>query len=154
MSSILHHSVKLPCSAENAFEMFTVNDHLQNWLTVVADVEPREGGKYELFWDPKDLENNSTKGCKITALQSGVFVSFQWKGPTQYKHFMNNDPLTHVVVFFIPVDDETDVHLIHSGWASSSEWEEARTWFKQAWGSAFKRLEDYVRERNVTTTRS
>lgn len=154
MTRILHHSVKLPCSTQQAFEMFTVNNHLQQWLTVIADVEPKEGGKYELFWDREDLENNNTKGCTITALQSGVFLSFQWKGPKQYKHFMNSDPLTHVVVFFMPGEDETAVHLIHSGWGSSSEWEEARAWFKQSWALAFERLREYVHGLPSTTKRS
>ena len=145
MSKILYHLVKLSCSTERAFEMFTSNRHLQKWLTVIADVQPEQGGRYELFWDREDMEKNNTKGCTITALQPAAFISFDWKGPEQFKHFMNNaDPLTHVTVFFIPVKGETDVHLIHSGWGSSQAWQEARSWFDQAWGRAFERLKDYV----------
>jgi hypothetical protein len=33
------------------------------------------------------------------------------------------------------------VHLIHSGWRSTPEWEEARRWQDQAWDQAFERLE-------------
>jgi hypothetical protein len=46
-----------------------------------------------------------------------------------------------VVVLFLPLDEETtEAHLIHSGWGSSPEWEEARQWFVRAWGLAFEQL--------------
>jgi len=141
----------LRCNANLAFEMFTKNDYLQKWLTINADVEPRVGGKYELFWNPEDKESDSTIGCKITAIEPGKFLAFEWKGPKQYKDFMNTaDPLTHVVVFFIPCNetmrsgDCTEVHLVHSGWRSSIEWEEARIWFEKAWDVAFENLKRHV----------
>ena len=145
MSRILNLSVLLECDTKKAFSMFTVNEMLQSWLTVIADVEPKVGGKYELFWDREDRDNNSTIGCSITAIEENKFLSFEWKGPSQFKHFMNNIvPLTHVVVFFIPQmkgnSSFTEVHLIHSGWGDSAEWEEARKWFAQAWSAAFERL--------------
>ena len=49
-----------------------------------------------------------------------------------------------VVVFFIPHGAETDVHLIHSGWRNTAEWEEARQWQATAWRGAFKELEKQV----------
>ncbi|MGB7054794.1 MAG: SRPBCC domain-containing protein [bacterium] len=134
------------CNAEQAFEMFTMNDYLQSWLTEIADVEAKLGGKYELFWDPDDRENNSTKGCKITAIEKNKFLAFKWKGPPQFKHFMNTaTPLTHVVVFFLPCGDSavstcTEVHLIHTGWGDSAEWKEAKSYFDNAWFIAFKNL--------------
>lgn len=150
MNKVLYHTVRLHCTTERAFKMFTENEHLQKWLTEVADIEPKVGGKYELFWNPEDRENDSTIGCKITAIEPNKFLAFEWKGPQHYKHFMNDaDPLTHVVVFFIPsMEDKsskptTEVHLIHSGWRSSPEWEEARLYFEKAWKVAFDRLKIY-----------
>lgn len=121
--------------------MFTRNSLLATWLTTIAEVEPRVGGKYELFWDPSDRENNSTIGCKVTAVEPDRFISFEWRSPKQFKHFANSaDPLTHVVVFFIPEGDSTIVHLVHSGWRSSPEWEQARQWQEKAWAGAFEEL--------------
>lgn len=145
MSKILHHSVRLSCTRPQAFEMFTSGEKLATWLANLAEVEPVQGGKYELFWDPSDKENNSTLGCKVTALEPNRLVAFDWKGPVQFKHFMNVEGrLTHVAVFFAPADDapsdETEVHLIHSGWGDTPEWEEARLWFQRAWGGAFENL--------------
>jgi uncharacterized protein YndB with AHSA1/START domain len=145
MDKILHHSVQLRCEPHRAFEMFTVNKLLESWLTNLAEVKPVVGGKYELFWEPENKENNSTIGCKVTAIEADQFLSFEWRSPKQFKHFANNaDPLTHVVVFFSPASEWTNVHLIHSGWSSTKEWEEARQWQGRAWSKAFEELEKLV----------
>ncbi len=145
MDKIIHHSVQLKCNVRRAFKLFTVNHLLESWLVKVAEVEPVVAGKYELFWEPEDRENNSTIGCKVTAIEPDKFLSFEWRSPKQYKSFANNaDPLTHGIVFFIPEGETTEVHLIHSGWRSSVEWEEARQWQDRAWSLALKELEKQV----------
>ena len=146
MDKIIYQAVKLPCDVARAFEMFTVNGELEKWLAVKADVEPRVGGKYELFWNPAEPEFDSTLGCRITALEPGKLLAFEWKGPKQYSDFMNEcEPLTHVTVAFVPAEEEgeprTEVHLVHTGWRGTDEWEEARQWFVRNWEGAFKALE-------------
>src|ERR1700680_4345071 len=126
MNTVIYQTARLHCNTQRAFEMFTANSHLEAWLTNVADVEPFAGGKYELFWDLDDSENDSTLGCKVIAIEPDKFLSFEWKGPPQFRYFMNNaDPLTSVVVFLIPCDEVltpcTDVYLIHSGWRAGGE---------------------------------
>lgn len=141
MDKIIYLKTILDCNPDRAFEMFTVNELLESWLTMKADVEPVVGGKYELFWNLENPEIDSTIGCKVTAVEPGKFIAFEWKGPAQYRDFMNAaDPLTHVVAFFIPDGDKTEVHLVHSGWRGSPEWEEARQWFVRAWGACFGEL--------------
>jgi uncharacterized protein YndB with AHSA1/START domain len=148
MDKIIFHSVKLKWDAKKAFEMFTVNEHLGKWLTEVADVEPKVGGKYELFWNPEDRENDSTIGCKILAIQPNKFLCFEWKGPKQFKHFMNERrPFTNVVVFFVPHGEETEVYLLHTGWEDTEEWKEARQWFDKSWTTAFSELQKHVNKK-------
>jgi len=145
MDSIIHLSVSLRCSPQKAFELFTKNELLEKWLTAMADVEPKVGGKYELFWNPDDKESDSTIDCKVLAIERNKFLCFEWKGPKQYKLLMNNTrPLTNVTVFFIPNKKSTEVHLLHSGWQNTKEWEEARQWFQQAWTNAFEELQKYM----------
>lgn len=116
MDEIIHHSARLRCDVHRAFEMFTVNHLLESWLVNLAEVDPVAGGKYELFWEPEDRDNNSTVGCRVTAIERDKFISFEWRSSKQFKHFANNaDPLTHAVVFFVPVGADAEVYLIHSG---------------------------------------
>ncbi len=144
MNKVIHETVKLPCDAARAFEMFTVNGELEKWLVVKADVETRVGGKYELFWNPAEPEFDSTVGCRVTALEPGKLLAFEWKGPKQYADLMNEcDPLTHVTVAFVPSEGGgTEVHLVHAGWRDTPQWEEAREWFVGNWERSFKALEE------------
>jgi len=145
MDKIIYHSINLRCTFRKAFEMFTVNKNLEKWLTQVADVEPKTGGKYELFWNPEDKENDSTVGCKILAFHPNKFLAFEWKGPKQFKHFMNKvRPLTNVIVFFTPCQECTEIHLLHTGWRNSLEWEKARQWFDRTWKATLSKLQKYV----------
>lgn len=147
MDKIIYQKTILKCNPEKAFEFFTVNEHLEKWLTTKADVEPKVGGKYELFWNPTDKENDSTVGCKILAIAPNKFLCFEWKGPKQFKHFMNQArPLTNVAVFFVPVQGGTEIHLLHTGWRATAEWEEARQWFDEAWTTALSELEKQINQ--------
>lgn len=140
--NIIHLSVLVAAAPAEAYGYFTDNELLQSWLAAVADVEPRIGGKYELFWLPEDRENNSTIGCRVTALSPDQLIAFQWRSPKQFKPFANSaDPLTHVVVAFVQEDTGTRIHIVHSGWRSSDEWEEARSWQEKAWINALRRLD-------------
>ncbi len=133
MDKLIVETAKLNCSTEKAFEMFTFNKNLESWLTVKADVEPQIGGKYELFWEPDDPENNSTIGCKILAIDQPTYLNFEWRGPKQFTHFMNNvRPLTNVTVIFTAQGDQTRVTLIHTGWRDTGDWEQARHYFINA----------------------
>jgi uncharacterized protein YndB with AHSA1/START domain len=147
MNKIIHRKTLLDCTTGEAFRFLTDNSLLEQWLAVKADVEPEVSGKYELFWNPEDREYDSTIGCKITGIEENKFLSFEWKGPKQYSSFMNSaEPLTHIVVFFLPVDEntKTEMHLIHSGWRRSPEWNEAREWFEKMWEFSFAELNNLI----------
>ncbi len=148
MNKIIVQTARLHCAVERAFAMFTENEQLQAWLTRIADVEPVEGGRYELFWDPDDPERNSTLGCKITAIEPNALLAFEWKGPPQFRFMNEADPLTHVTIFFAPCSEVltpcTDIYLLHTGWRSTQDWEEARVYFARAWESAFAELETLI----------
>jgi uncharacterized protein YndB with AHSA1/START domain len=143
MDKVIFKSAELNCSQTHAFEMFTVNDQLEKWLARKAEVEPKAGGKYELFWNPAVPEVDSTIGCKVLAIDAPNFINFEWKGARQHKDFMNAArPLTNVSVFFLPVSiNQTKVLIIHTGWRDSKEWDEARSWFETAWQDTLTQLE-------------
>jgi uncharacterized protein YndB with AHSA1/START domain len=147
VDKVIHVSAIVAIPPASAFAHFTDPKLLEEWLTAAADVEKRVGGKYELFWEPDDRENNSTIGCRVTAWVPGQLLAFQWRSPRQFKSFANTaDPLTHVVVTFVPEGSGTRVHLVHSGWRSTAEWEEARAWQDEAWKGAFEELKRAAKE--------
>jgi len=63
-----------------------------------------------------------------------------------------SDPLTHVIVFFtqeIKSQDKTTIHLFHTGWRNTSEWQEARDWFEKAWVNAFEVLKEKIKRNEI-----
>jgi len=146
MQNIIQIEIELNCGVHETFNFFTVNEKLESWLPEKAEVEPKVGGKYELFWDPQNREINSTIGCKITSIENDKYLSFEWKGPERFQSFMNFcDPLTHVVVVFSSFSDEpkkTTLFLFHSGWRDDPEWQKARDYFKNAWSDALTNLKE------------
>lgn len=153
MEKIILIREEVDCNTNLAFDMFTKNTLLESWLTQKANVIPKVGGKYELYWDPKDRENNSTIGCKVTGIEKNKLISFDWKGPVQFKLFMNSaDPLTHVIVFFSShnsVPNKTIIHLFHTGWREGLEWEGARNYFENAWSNALKGLQEKIKMKKL-----
>lgn len=147
MDRVIHLSQELPCSPSRAFDYFSMPELLTAWLCTEAEVSPAVGGKYELFWDPSNKQDNSTVGCKVTALSNQQFISFEWKSPVMFKSFANHaDPLTHVMVSFHQVEKGTAIHLVHTGWRSSDNWLEAADWQENAWSIAFNNLAALVKE--------
>lgn len=148
MNKIIVQSTRLHCPVERAFAMFTQNAHLEAWLATTARVEPEVGGSYELFWDPENLDINGTRGCKVTAFEQNILIAFEWKGPAMFRFMNEVDPLTHVSVFFTPCSEVltpcTDVYLVHTGWQSTADWEEARQFFVRSWESALSELETLI----------
>ena len=149
MEPIIHHRVHLACDALTAYEHFIQNDLLVRFFTKEADVEPHVGGKYELAWDPENKPQNSTVGCRITAMAAGQLLAFDWRGPAVFEAIMNHArPLTHVVITFHAVGDGVssgcDVNLIHSGWRPGPGWAEARHYFDRAWVKVLSALAELV----------
>jgi len=146
MQKIIQIEIELNCDISEAFEFFTVSEKLESWLPEKAEVEPKIGGKYELFWDPQNPDINSTIGCRITSFEKDKFLSFEWKGPEMFQSFMNFcDPLTHVVVVFTPSlkdPKKSLVCLFHSGWRDDPGWQEARNYFEKAWSGALTNLKE------------
>ncbi len=153
MENIIQLKEEVECNINTAFDMFTQNRLLESWLTTKAEVEPKVGGKFELFWVPENREHDSTIGCKITGIEKNVHLSFSWKGPQQYESFMNfADPLTHVIAFFtreIKTPNKTTIHLFHTGWGNTPDWQEARDWFEKAWVNAFKVLKEKITSKEI-----
>jgi len=153
LEDIIQIKEEFDCDIQTVFFMFIKNDNLESWLTVKADVEPRVGGKYELFWEPESRVDNSTIGCKITGFETNKFLSFNWKGPVQFRSFMNfNDPLTHVIVFFSKMEENPNksiIHLFHTGWKDDPNWKKARNYFENAWLNALRNLKEKIKQKEL-----
>lgn len=138
--------LSLKISTEEAWKLWTNSRELEKWLTTQANVDSKLGGAYELFWDPTNHNDNSTLGCKITALVPNKLLAFEWRGPVPFADLMNDEPFpTWVSISFEAVSiNQTTIHFRHSGWGEGDRWKAAREWQLKAWTGASQELEKLV----------
>jgi uncharacterized protein YndB with AHSA1/START domain len=131
-------SVRAPL--DEIWRAWTTSESIARWFSPAANVEARQGGPFELFFDPSDHDHMSTKGCVFTSVEPKRRLDFNWKGPDQYAELMNGSPLTSVTARFEEEDGSTRVIVEHTGWGDGQEWAEARAWHKRAWEDVLKSL--------------
>ena len=136
MATAIEKSMRLNCSPAEAFRLLVDNERLAYWtFSDRANVEPRVGGSYEIFWGTQG-DVDSTEGCKILALEENRSLKVQWKGPTQRFDFafMNAEgSLTTVNVSLSAIDGGTELHLQHEGFQDGEDWDTARAFLSEAW---------------------
>jgi uncharacterized protein YndB with AHSA1/START domain len=139
----LKRTIKAPIQA--LWQTWTNTDKVNKWFSPEANIQPTQGGAYELFFDPKDHNHMSTIGCKITEIQAPTSLHFQWKGPDQYAAFMNNPPKTSVKVTLTEAEGKTTLTVEHDGWEEGAQWRDAKEWHIGAWEGVLDELENYLK---------
>ena len=114
------------------------------WLCLRANVEPRVGGAYELFWNPDESrpDHDSTIGCRVLSIDRPRLLAFSWRGSDEVADVMNVEgaPQTSVTVQLLPRPSGTRLVVVHEGWGEGDGWARARAWFDRAWSGALERL--------------
>jgi uncharacterized protein YndB with AHSA1/START domain len=139
-------TLELPVAAspDRVWRALTEGSELTQWLCEDANIKQEPGGEFELFWDLSNPNVNSTKGCKILAIDGDRSLKYQWKGPDQFSGLMNNPPRTFVEITLQDKGGETIVGLTHSGWGTGPAWDQALAWHKAVWSNALMALKALV----------
>ena len=145
---------RLNASIDRVWRAWTDSTQTGTWFAAGSNIQPERGGAYELFWDLAHPERESTIGCRVTFIQPKKWLGFTWRGPSVYDDLMNENasppPVpTHVTVQFEPQGDQTVVHITHSGWGTSQQWDEARSWHIKAWDGVIQNLEAFLEGREL-----
>lgn len=141
----LKFEVKVVAPLGEVWEAWLDTDTIKKWFSPEAHIDPRLEGAFELFFDPKDHDHMSTKGCTITQFKPKELLGFSWKGPDQYAELMNEPtPSTQVKVEFREENGETRLSLEHTGWGEGEQWAEAREWHRRAWEDVLAQLKSFM----------
>ena len=140
--------IKLKCRLglppQAAWYLWTDPERLQAWLCAGANVEPKVGGAYELFWDPEDPAHNSTQGCTLIRWEPISRLSFTWRGPEPHLEPLMPAGSTTVDVRFVADGLGTVVYIEHAGWGEGEAWADAHDWQREAWNEALGGLRALV----------
>jgi uncharacterized protein YndB with AHSA1/START domain len=140
-NKVLSKDVVINAPLSLVWHAWTISDRVSKWFASDAFVEPKEGGAFELYFEPGNTTGMCTKGCKIEKFVPQQEVNFQWKGPDQFDDLMNKGELTLVKVSFKEIDEiTTEVQVNHTGWKSGEEWDQAYKWHEMAWSGVLSSL--------------
>jgi uncharacterized protein YndB with AHSA1/START domain len=105
-----------------------------------ANIEPKRGGLYEIFFNPKSPPGQrGAEGLRILDIIPKSLLSFEWNSPPSIPAIRNEK--TRVTVRFEEVDGEhTRIKLEHSDWRTGPDWEKAHLYFEHAWDIVLNRL--------------
>ncbi|MBU5444844.1 SRPBCC domain-containing protein [Paenibacillus sp. MSJ-34] len=137
----LQFQVEIASSKELVWLAWTQTERIVQWFAPGAQIEARVGGSFELYFDPANRDQMSTKGCKITLLEPMDRLGFTWKGPDDLAQIMNKEgSLTTVLVTFAENNGFTKVVVEHAGWGEGGGWEKAIAWHRMAWNQVLGSL--------------
>lgn len=130
------------------WNFWTTSKGLCSWLCLRANVEPVEGGRFELFWNPDESNptSNSTVGCRVLEVKPERKIRFTWRGSDDVADVMNvpGAPVTQITVELHQDSNGTQMQIIHEGWGDGPAWERARGWFGAAWENALLALHEQL----------
>ena len=127
-SETLSFSRQVKTTPENAYRAFTNATDLRDWLSNVATVVSRPGGRFYLWWE----SGYYTVG-EFIAVDPGKTVSFTWFG--------RGEPApTQVEVTFAAQDGGTLVSLDHSGIGSGDLWSPVIEEMEKGWKNSLENL--------------
>ena len=138
-------------SPAEVFRLWTTEDGTRSFLAPGSHVEARNGGRYEMAFNPSaDPEGAraGTKGAHSLRFEPGRRLDFEWSVgvPGVSWDLKSTDFETWVEVTFEAVPgrpDATKVKLVHEGFRTGGSWDAAYAFFQQSWQSVLDRLTAY-----------
>jgi len=125
----------LQASPDRVFRAWTDAEELMRWWTTTAESDVRTGGAFSYGFEFEDASRDHTYTGTYRDVTPGERISFPWQGALGE---------TTVDVQLRPAGDGTEVTLVHSGWGSGEQWDEAVELHEQGWGFFLDNLVAYL----------
>ena len=125
--------VKIKAELKDIWEAWTTEKGIKCFLAPDCKIELYPDGMYEIYFDPKaPYGKRGGEGLRILAIQPMKMFSFTWNAPPNLPEV--RDHRTYVVIRLIPEKEGIRVTLLHNGWGTGGQWDEAFSYFQRAWG--------------------
>jgi uncharacterized protein YndB with AHSA1/START domain/uncharacterized protein YciI len=135
--------------AADVWTDWTTSEGVTGFLETPSAIEPRLGGKYEIYFVPDAPEGQrGSEGCTVLSWLPRRMLSFSWSAPPTFPSVRDGAEKTIVVVELFPIAPElTKVTLTHHGWPAADaklpnieEWNGTFEYFKKAWPNVLQAL--------------
>ncbi|MCP4076790.1 MAG: SRPBCC domain-containing protein [Gammaproteobacteria bacterium] len=125
--------IKVAASVEDVWAAWTTENGVKSFFAPDCKIDLCPDGMYEIYFNPDAPHGEKGgEGLRILAIQPMSMFSFTWNAPPTLPEVRGQR--THVIIRFqAEYDNETTVRLIHQGWGTGGEWEDAYQYFNRAW---------------------
>jgi len=106
----IHHETEIDASADTVFDVLINPKQLDRWIATKADVEPKQGGKFDLGWA-------GVPAFRILEITHGVSLSYEWPEDDG-----GGELVASVVTWTLKESNgKTRLTFVHSGFADDAE---------------------------------
>jgi uncharacterized protein YndB with AHSA1/START domain len=139
--------VEIAASAGEVWRAFTTAAGATGFFAPDAKIELRQGGAYELYFDPKARPGSrGSEGMRVLAYLPERMLAFSWNAPPRFPRARAESGPFVVVLLEPRAAKRTQVSLHHLGFGSGGEWPGVRAYFERAWSVVLDRLARRFRE--------
>ncbi len=123
----------IPASLDEVWQAWTTEGGVRSFFAPRARLDLRPGGAYEMLFDLEAQPGQQGgEGMYLLAIQPKQMLSFTWNAPPELPTVRGE--MTHVMVrLYPPAEKSTRITLLHDGWGSGGEWDQAFEYFERAW---------------------
>src|SRR5215471_12827863 len=141
MRSVRKQSV-VSASPSVVWENWTTPAGITSFFAPKANIEPRIGGLYELFFELKSPRGfQGTEGCRVLRFDPPNGLSFEFLAPPQFPNVRRIRTRVDLLFDDVLKGGLVKVDLSHSGFVEGEEWDECYDFFSWSWDLVLSRFQ-------------
>jgi uncharacterized protein YndB with AHSA1/START domain len=123
----------IAAAPDRVYRAFTDKGELERWFVTEAQIDPRPGGIFNLYW-----KENHVPG-QIVALDPPRRMVFTWDDGPKYG-------VTTCSIDFEPHNDGTLLRLTHTGFGDGDNWDDLYNGVNGGWTEELENLRRWLEE--------
>ncbi|MDX2177511.1 MAG: SRPBCC domain-containing protein [Candidatus Sumerlaeia bacterium] len=134
-------TAELHCTLDEAWDAWTSSEGMAAWWVEESRIDPRPGGKFELYMGPGEPGQRGSEGCRVLSVLPKRMFSFEWNAPPSFPEWRAKRKNHVVLEFAESAPGKVSVTLTHLGWQEDEESQKVYAYFDRAWGYVMGLLE-------------
>ncbi len=133
--SEIRFEIDLDSNIQNVWEQLATKKGINSFFSPIANVDFQIDGLFEIIFDPSaPTGEQGAEGMRILAIDKPNLFGFTWNSPPSIPKIRGQRTAVYIYLYSIS-ENTTKLTFINSGYGLSSEWQEARDYFLNAWGN-------------------
>jgi len=131
----IHFSLDIESGIEKVWKQLTTQKGITSFFSRIANVDFHVNGLFEIIFAPSaPVGKQGAEGMRILSMDKPNLFGFTWNSPPSIPKIRGQR--TAVFIYLDSISEsKTRLVFINNGYGLSTEWQEARDYFLNAWGN-------------------